>query len=167
MSCDGVFVLDSSLIVQLKRAVRADRQWELAKHMEELVVAGRIIFPPQVLREIRGQQHTDIPEAWALAVSGKISRPNNPGWDHVEAVMAVADDLIEADAEGDPADPYVVALARDLRGGGVDACVVTFDVVDRLPLKISMGTACERMSLPWMDLDEFLECMFDDLGWAS
>lgn len=167
MSCDGVFVLDSSLIIQLKREIKADRQWELAKHMEELVVAGRITFPPQVLREIRGQQHTDIPEAWALAVSSKIATPSSPGWDHVEAVMAVADDLIEADAEGDPADPYVVALALELREEGFDAIVATADIVDRPPLKISMGTACDRLALAWMDLDEFLRCMFEDLGWAS
>lgn len=166
MSCDAVFVLDSSLIIQLKRAVPADRQWELAKHMEDLVLAGRMTFPPQVLREIRGQTHTDIPEAWVLAVASKIVHPNEPAYGHVETVMAVAGDLIDADTEIDPADPYVVALALEMSQMGTDICVVTADVVDRMPLKISMRTACERLRIPWMPIDEFLECMYEDLGWT-
>jgi len=166
MSCDGIFILDSSLIIQLKRAVAADLQWELGKYMETLVEEGRITFPPQVVREIRGQQHTDIPEAWVRAVAPKISRPNDPAHEQVEAVMAVAGDLIDADTEIDPADPYVVALAREMAQSGLEAYVVTADVVDRPPLKISMRTACERLRLDWMDIDEFLDCMFEDLGWG-
>jgi hypothetical protein len=166
MSCDSVFILDTSLIIELKRAVSASRQWELAKHMEALVEAGRIAFPTQVRNEIRGQTHTDIPEAWVLAVSTKITRPTNPAYEHIETVMEVAGDLIDADSEIDPADPYVVALAREMLTDGLDACVVTADVIDRIPLKISMRTACERLAIPWMDVTEFLECMYDDLGWA-
>lgn len=166
MACDSIFILDSSLIIQLKRAVRADRQWEFGKHLESLVESGRITFPPQVLREIRGQEHTDIPEAWALAVHAKITVKTNPDYEHIEAVMAIAPDLIDADTEIDPADPYVVALLRELNDDGLDACVVTADIVDRLPLKISMRTACGRLNLPCMDVDEFLECIFEDLGWS-
>jgi rRNA maturation endonuclease Nob1 len=166
MSCDATFILDSSLIIELKRAVPADRQWELAKYMETLVEVGRITFPPQVLREIRGQKHTDIPEAWVLAVGAKITQSNDPAYEHIEAVMAVASDLIDADTEIDPADPYVIALAREKSEEGTDTYVVTADVVDRPPLKISMRTACERLGTPWMDIDEFLECMYEELGWA-
>jgi rRNA maturation endonuclease Nob1 len=166
MSCEAIFILDSSVIIELKRKVPADRQWELAKRMELMIEKGRITFPPQVLREIRGQPHTDIPEAWVLAVAPKITHPNTPAYEHVEVVMDVAADLIDVDTEIDPADPYVIALALEMYGEGFDVCVVTADVVDREPLKISMRTACERLRMPWMDADDFVDCIYEDLGWS-
>lgn len=166
MSCQVTYVLDTSLIIQLKRGVPANRQFELAKHMEELVERGRLVFSPQVLREIRGQPHVDLPEAWALHVESKIRRPNNPSYDRLEEVMAAAPELVEADAEGDPADPYVVALAMELLDDDNEVCVVTHDLVDRMPIKISMRTACDRMGVPFMSMEDFLDCMAQDLGWS-
>lgn len=167
MSCEATFVLDTSLIIELKREVAANRQFELHKHMEELVEADRITFPPQVLREVKGQAHIDVPEAWVLAVAPKIKQPNNPSYDRLEEVMTAAPDLIEADAEGDPADPYVIALAMEVAESGEELCVVTVDLVDRLPIKISMKTACDRLAVPVMSMEDFLACMYLDLGWLQ
>ena len=65
----------------------------------------------------------------------------------------VAPDVIEEDAENDPADPYVLALALQLwRENEAEECyVVTEDNVDRVPLKISIRTACTRLGLNCMD----------------
>ncbi len=70
-----------------------------------------------------------------------VRRRPDPGY--VEDVMAVAADVIEVNAENDPADPYVLALQlwREYEAG--ECYVVTEDKVDRVPIKISMRTACE------------------------
>ena len=86
----------------------------------------------------------------------------------VAEVMAVAGDLVEADAEGDPADPYVLAQALDLqRRGAGDVLVVTKDQLDKPSVKISMATACGRLGLSYCGLPEFLqEIGFDPkTGW--
>ena len=64
-----------------------------------------------------------------------------------------AADVIEASAENDPADPYVLALALQLwRGNEAGECyVVTEDKVDRAPIKISIRMACLRLGLNYMD----------------
>lgn len=58
-------------------------------------------------------------------------------------------DVVEADAEPErePADPYVAAMAYELRAAGFDVAVATDDSVDRLPVKIALTTACERLGL--------------------
>ena len=66
ISRDTIYILDTSLIIQIKRDVKAEHQWELAKIMEQMVEQGKITFPHQVTREIRGQPNTDLPEAWVL-----------------------------------------------------------------------------------------------------
>ena len=73
----------------------------------------------------------------------------------------VAPDVIEEDAENDPADPYVLALALQLwRENEADECyVVTEDNVDRVPLKISIRTACARLGLNCMDTRNFAEAI--------
>ena len=37
ISRDTIYILDTSLIIQIKRDVKAEHQWELAKIMEQMV----------------------------------------------------------------------------------------------------------------------------------
>ena len=69
----------------------------------------------------------------------------------------VAPDVIEENAENDPADPYVLALALQLwrENKAEEYYVVTEDKVDRVPLKISIRTACTRLGLNCMDTRNF------------
>ena len=155
---DWVFVLDTSSIIQIKRIIPAREQWELAKNMERMVEKGSIVFPRQVTREISGQKHTDLPEAWVHGVDSKIEnshREADP--EYLEEVMDKARAVVEYDAEGDPADPYILALALQMRKEGKQVWVVTEDVEDRLPSKISIRTACRRLGLPMMQIEEFVE----------
>ena len=158
---EPIYVLDASAIIAIKQVVRAKEQWGFAKHLEDLVESGRITFPQQVAREVGGQQHIDLPEAWTLGVEPDIVAPRRPDPQYVEEVMTVAPDVIEATAENDPADPYVLALALHLwRDNQAEECiVVTEDKVDRPPLKISIRTACRRLGLDFMDTRDFAEAI--------
>lgn len=152
-----IYVLDTSAIIAFKQVVKAKHQWRFAKHLEELVKGRRITFPPQVTREVAGQRHIDLAEAWALGVEPNIVARRIPDPEYVEDVMEVAADVVEADAENDPADPYVLALALQLwrEHEPRDCYVVSEDKVDRLPLKISIRTACRRLGLNFMDTRDF------------
>ena len=55
----------------------------------------------------------------------------------------------------DDADPYVLAVARQLRAAGVDARVVTQETKDT-PTKMSMNTACGVLGIPCVPLLAFL-----------
>jgi hypothetical protein len=83
-----------------------------------------------------------------------------PGDGCVAQVLASTTDLIDAYATGaEPADPYVVAMAIDL-GTVCTECrivVVSDDKVDRVPLKRSVKTECERMDVEFWEPQEFLE----------
>lgn len=154
---DTIYVLDTSAIITFKRIVKAKDQWGFAKHLEGLVKDGRITFPRQVTREVAGQRHIDLPEAWALGVEPDIGILRSPDHAYIEEVMRVAGDVIEADAENDPADPYVLALALQLwrESHASDCHLVSEDKVDRVPVKISIRTACVRLGLNFMDTRDF------------
>lgn len=158
---DTVYVLDASSIIAFKQVVKARDQWGFAKYLEELVASGRITFPRQVAREVGGQRHIDLPEAWALGIEPDIVVRRSPDPRYLEEVMAVAADVIEANAENDPADPYVLALALQLwrENEAEDCYVVTEDQVDRLPIKISIRTACMRLGLNCIGTREFAEAI--------
>jgi hypothetical protein len=45
------------------------------------------------------------------------------------------------------ADPRVCALALELAGSGYSSTAVTVDHLDRLPIKLSLATACSRLKI--------------------
>ena len=109
----------------------------------------------------------DTPEAWALNAFEHVPRSFEPSTDAVSRVMDVAGEGVEADAEGEPADPYVLAQALELQSGDwADVVVVTKDREDRGD-KIAMTTACVRLGLAYCTLENFLdEIGFDPkAGW--
>ena len=154
VSKDTIYVLDTSSIIQIKCDVKAEHQWELAKNMERMVEQEKITFPRQVTREIRGQLHTDLPEAWVLGVDRKIVIDCEPGHEYIEEVMDKAGNVIESDTDSDPADPYVLALALQIWRSDRDVVVVTEDITDR-PLKISIKKACQILGLSMLRLEDF------------
>ncbi|MEX1164397.1 MAG: DUF4411 family protein [Nitriliruptor sp.] len=153
---DTVWILDASSVFRAKIEVPADRQWALFERLKALVLVGRIAVPKQVINEARGQRHTDIPEAWFLGIEPHLQHPVLCSQANLERVMQeVGLELIDVDAETDPADPYVLALALDLQAVALDVEVVTNDRIDRPP-RIGLATACERLGVPAIDLDTFL-----------
>ena len=156
-----IYVLDTSAIIAVKQVVKAKEQWGFTKHLERLVKSRHITFPHQVAREVRGQRYVDLPEAWTLGVEPHIGLRRRPDPEHVEQVMAVASDVVEANAENDPADPYVLSLALQLwrEEESKECYVITEDNVDRVPLKTSIRTACLRLGLDYMDTRDFADAI--------
>ena len=154
-----VAVLDTSSIIEAKRLIAPQRQWAFFERLKEMVQSGEVCFPKAVRDELRNERHHDTPETWALNEYEHVPRALEPSIETVAEVMDVAGGVVEADAEGDPADPYVLAQALEMKGRGRAVRVVTEDRVDRLPLKIAMTTACERLGLEEIDLESLLQAM--------
>jgi hypothetical protein len=66
----------------------------------------------------------------------------------VRRVLERCPDLLDPDKPDEQADPYVLAVALDLKTGGFDVCVVTDDRRDRLPTKLSLATAAGMFQVP-------------------
>ena len=152
-------VLDTSALVESKRAIVVSAQWAAFKVLEQRVAEGLIAMPRQVIKEVTAIAHADIPGAWAPGMRSQLRHPIDVGYEFVARVMTVAGEVVDASATGEEADPYVLALALCLRDRGHAVRVVTEDSVDRLPLRISLCTDCDRFGVPHLDVRTFLcEC---------
>ena len=160
-----VLVLDASAIIQIKRDVQVTHQWSLFRLLENKFHNGEIAFPPQVSAELRRAPHPDAPGVWACGM--EMLRPKGFDVDQVESylgqVMAIAPDVIDPKKPDDEedADPYVLALALKEIKSGLDVEVVTEDRNDYAD-HIALTTACDRLGIGHVSLEEFLET----LEWA-
>ena len=162
-------VLDTSAIIEAKQAIAAERQWEFFERLKDLVLDRQVYFPRAVRNELRQERYHDTPETWALNAYEHMDHTYEPGEDAVTEVMQRAGDVVEEDAEGEPADPYVLAQALEFRRRGLDIVIVTKDAVNRMPIKIDMATACERLGIDWITLEAYMaEIGFDtQRGWIA
>ena len=151
----GVWIIDSSALIKAKTIVSVSKQWDAFKHLERMVMDGRIALPRQVINEMSEIAYPDVPGAWAPGVRGLLQHPLDAGFDHLAKVMSVAGEMVDVNKPGEDADPWVVALALRLRDGGHSVCVVTEDVIDRT--SISIATACDRLRIPWRPMRDFLQ----------
>ena len=166
---ERIAILDSSAIIHAKHIIDAERQWEFFEGLKERVRAGQVFFPRAVRNELRQERHHDTPETWSLNAYEWMDHSYEPREDALTEVMRVAGSVVEVDAEGEPADPHVLAQGLEFRRRGYRALViVTNDHVDRPGIKIAMTTACERLALEHCDLSTFLaEVAFDPrTGWS-
>ncbi|QIG42038.1 hypothetical protein G5V58_03965 [Nocardioides anomalus] len=154
---DLVVVLDSSVIIQLKYVLPTEEQWGVFAAMLDLVRSGRLTFPRQVARELAKEKHPDAPGIWCGEAVRHV-RHSNPTDETMSELLEWIGDLVEVDAEPDrePADPYIAATAWELLEAGYDVAVATEDNIDRLPLKIALTTACDRLGITSWGLDTFL-----------
>jgi hypothetical protein len=153
---ERVWVLDTSAIVDFKSLIALSDQWDAFKGLEERVIAGEIAMPRQVLNGGAELTHPDLPGTWATGIRGQLQHPLDVHFDQIQRVMAEAGEVTDPNKTTEDADPYVVALALQLREAGLDAIVVTSAAVDRLPLKIAMTTACNRLGVPHASPRDFL-----------
>ena len=152
---DEVWVIDSSALIKAKTIVSVSNQWDAFKHLEQMVVNGRIALPRQVINEMADIAHPDLPGAWAPGVRGSFRHTLDADYEHMARVMSVARDVVDVNKSGEDADPWVLALALHLEGDGHTVCIVTEDVVDRT--SISIATACGRLDLDWCGVRTFLD----------
>jgi len=152
-SGQAVWITDSCSLIQLKSVPHAIRG-QVVTHLNGLVAASRLIYPKQVLAELKGYApakdlKNDLPYTWA---NGHAATACHPEALMVEAklILKAHRDLIEADATTsgkDPADPYLVALAQKLRGEGVDARIVTDDH-RQINNKVSVAAVAGVLGVP-------------------
>ena len=168
----SVYVLDTSVVIGLK-VLPIARQWAFLEFLSGMVRGGAIAFPRQVVKEMAVAQFPDTPGTWVHHAHSLV-RYTEPSDDTLARVLAVAPLLVEADAsaEREPADPYVAAMALQIAEQLPHCSVVvaTEDVVDRLPLKIALGTACGQLGLKHRSTRDFIEWVdeyVDDGGAAS
>ncbi len=128
----------------------------MLRYLDRLVEVGWITFPKQVARELEVSQHPDGPGIWAVDARDR-RRYAEPSDDSMAEVLTVAAGLLDPNEERNQADPYVVAMAYELRERYPDheVCVATENTVDRPPL-VSPGTACEWLEIPRIDFHGFL-----------
>lgn len=152
-------VLDSSVVINLKKRLKVADQWSFLLRLTELVEQGVVGWPRYVKKEVTDARHPDAPGAWLAA---QTSQPfPEPAYESVAQVLAVAQ-LVDTEAEDEVADPWVVAMALDLREThpGARVVVSSDDVVDRLPQKESIGTACERLQLEMWSCEDLIAWMY-------
>jgi hypothetical protein len=156
---DLVCVIDTSALIMIKRLVSIDDQWDLLQRMGTLVQSGHLTFPRQVAKELAYGQYPDAPGAWIGNAKQHVCHPQ-PSEETLLRVLSVADQLVDAEATSnrEVADPYVAAMACEIRdrNPGCRSVVATDDRIDRLPVKLSLVTACERLKIECWTPDQFI-----------
>jgi hypothetical protein len=161
-----VVVVDSSVLIDIKKMVGINDQWDLLTSMSQLVLSGSLTFPKHVAKELAAGQHPDAPGAWVNHAKRDV-RHKEPTEDTLAKVLEVAPEVVdlEATADREIADPYVAAMAVEIkeRHTGCRVVVATNDVVDRLPLKLSLLTACERLDIEVCTPKQFIDWVRDGI----
>lgn len=152
----GVWVLDSSFLIESKAVISILHQWEAFKLLEKMVETGRIAFPSQVVNEITATAHPDLPGAWAPGVRARLQHPQSPEDQYLGHVTEVAGGVVDLTKPHKDADSYVLALALQLQTEGWSVCIVTEDIVGRRR-SLSIAAASRRLELAWVQTRGFLE----------
>lgn len=158
-----IAVIDTNVLLDFKKVVPVDQQWDLLMEMTKRVGAGSLAFPRQVVGELTGVKHPDAPGAWIASAKRSVQHPE-PTEKTLVRVLAVAADLVEADNPNEVADPYVLAMALELTERHTESQIVlvTNDVVDRLPAKIALRTGCERVGVATCEAAAFRRWLADE-----
>lgn len=158
-----VMVVDTSALIAFKTLVGINDQWDLLMRMSEYVRAGAITFPRQVARELAYGEHPDAPGAWIGNAKRDVRHPN-PSEETLVKVLEVAPQLVDIEAtDREVADPYIAAMAHEIATthNGCRVVVATNDVVDRLPVKLSLLTACTRLDIETCSPEAFIAWLRD------
>ena len=152
-SGQAVWITDSCSLIQLK-TIPLGIRGQVITHLNGLVVANRLIYPKQVLAELKSYAPSkglanDLPYTWAKGHETVACHPDLL-MDEAKLILKAHRDLIEADATAsgkDPADPYLVALAQKLRAQGADARIVTDDH-RQINNKVSVAAVAGVLGVP-------------------
>ena len=176
MADDGqarVWVIDTSSILQIRRmydpampssqhriVADADYVRAIYDHLSDLVAAGRLTFPSQVVAELYPASSPDLAGAW-IHSQRLLRKFGDPDYSTLIAVqqeitLQFGHDNPLADTEKsiEDADPWIVAQAMELFRDGLLAAVVTEDRRDRGTTSVT--TACNHLDLPCVQTRPFL-----------
>jgi hypothetical protein len=152
-----LWVIDTSSLLAVREIFGAAHERKVLAALAKYATRGKLWYPPEVCGELeRGEAATssaDFPLVWVRNHRHCAERKADLGI--VRRVLDRCPDLLDPDKPDEQADPYVLAVALDLRTGGFDVCVVTDDRRDR-PMKLSLATATGMFQMPNVPLHAFV-----------
>lgn len=161
-----IWVLDTCSIIEIRRTalqIPKTKQPEIYKQLTALVSEGVLVYPREVLGElerhtekITGASKRDFPYEWAKENAPTACRFSTD-YGKLREALAVdgIEDLLDADNPGvEPADPYVLGLAHQLRDQR-EPCVITEDR-NNAPDKIGLASAVGLIGIPVVPIRAFL-----------
>src|SRR5689334_25368164 len=121
-----VWVIDTSSIVEVRRAVPVVVRKKTFAGLTQLVNDNRLVYPPEVLDELERNVDPKTPDEqyeWAKANADAAHAQANCDLTDVKSVLAEVPTVLdpEKDSGVEEADAYVLAIARKLRSAGADA----------------------------------------------
>ncbi len=154
-----IWTIDTSSIIAIRRLENKNKR-KIFSQMEGLVHEGRLVFPKEVVKELKRFADKVSPDDqydWAARQESEACR-NEPSLELVRDVLRDVPKVLDPDKDtgAEEADPYVLAMASDLRSKGLDARVVTEESKDT-PRKMSLSTAAGVLGLASVPLKAFLE----------
>jgi hypothetical protein len=154
-----IWVFDTSSIIEIRRSIENTRKQSVFNFMSSLVIAGRLVFPIEVVKELERFADPKLPDAQYLWAKGheEMAKAQSPSFEAVKNILSIVPDVLDPDKDSgeEEADPYVLAIAHRLRSEERDGRVVTQETKDT-PRKISMNSACGFLGLPSVPLTIFL-----------
>ena len=152
-----VWVADSSSLILVRETVSRANEQIIWTAFSKLAATDELVWPPEVTQEIEWGARQDTVMNWVRSHKNGCER--TAGLETVKSVLSVAQTLIDPDSPREQADPYVIALARDLLDvGGLfqpRVTIITDDLRDK-PTKMSLSSAAGLMSVPTVPLRAFL-----------
>jgi len=158
-----LLVIDTSSIIEIRRAVPGSEQPGVYRKLSALVDAGTLLYPKQVVSELEEytgstKNKPDLPHEWVKRNDAQATRE---GFDADNLASILQSEtirrVIDPDKSGkDEADPYVLELATRLRNEGHTVTVITEDRIDK-PYKLSLRSACGVLGIPAIGVELLLE----------
>ena len=149
-----VFVIDSDALIDIKLEIGVAEQWDAGVDIVHAAENHKLLMPIQVHNEVVNVRHPDFPAPLASKVWNIIHGRTNvrPSPRALRAVLETELSWIGTlgSEEEDIADPYVIALALDLKQvrQGETVAVVSHDNLVR--------STCDSLGLSCLELTEFL-----------
>lgn len=150
----NIWIVDASSLIEIKKNFELTTQQEAFKLLEDMVFKGQIAIPNQVIKEICQYKTPDTVSHWVQKIKPKLKYSSKVEPKFVKMIQEEYTNFSDPDKEIDDADPYVVALACQLRDQGKIPCVVTEDIVDRKTKAIF--SVCTEEKINCIDIREFL-----------
>lgn len=132
---------------------RADANFVL-QFLDDLVKDETLCYPDAVLHELKQRARGEFTYTWAKAV-GDNRCSKSVAYGYIRLVSESVPDLVDEEAQTASSAPEVLAQACALRKTDPDVCVVTEDVKDK-PTRLALATACDRLEVPHMRLNDCL-----------
>lgn len=166
MPNNTLYVIDTSSLIDFNRHYNHPVFRSLNDDFERLIKDGRMTAPHQVLGEIRDKD--DLCTEWAEPRAETLFKNNYSPYifERVAEIMVDFRGLIDIEGEEDKADPWIIAMAHEVKYGPQerfvdydDVCVVTQERLHGNRIKIPY--VCQQLDISCCPLLE----MFTLEGW--